>query len=317
MNIVDRYLLAVRAFLPRATQEDIIKELSEDIRSRIEDREEAVGRPLTAAEQESLVKELGHPALLAGRYGPRRRLIGPELFPFYWLVLKLALGVGVAVHLAIAIAMFSGGHPGQALRQATVVLPLVAFVQFGVITIVFAALDFYGVLSRFNIGWNPRALPAAPRRRQPLVHLVLSMLVAAWWLIALRQPAMIFGPHASVVRLAPIWQSLYLPILLLTLSDVALRIVDLVRPQWTRARSLARVAISGLALAILYVLMRAGEWVVIVDAANASSAMRGVVEVFNQAFPWGFGFVAIGFVVTMLVQLWTFRAGRHDVTQTT
>jgi len=315
MNIVDRYLVAVRVFLPRATQEDIIKELSEDIRSRTEEREDALGRPLTVAEQESVVKELGHPALLAGRYGPRRRLIGPELFPFYWLVLKLALGVGVAVQLAVAIARFSAGHPGQALRQATLALSLVAFVQFGVITIVFAALDFYGVLSRFSVGWNPRALPAVPRRTQPVVHLVLSMLVAAWWLIALRQPAMVFGPHASVVRLAPIWQSLYLPILLLTLADMGLRVVDLLRPQWTRARSLARAAISGLALAILYVLMRAGEWIVIVDVANASSAMRSVVEVANQAFPWAFGFTAVGFVATMLMQLKSLSVGRHGVTQ--
>src|SRR6185369_816393 len=154
-----------------------------------------------------------------------------------------------------------------------------------------------------------------PRRTQPVVHLVLSMLVAAWWLIALRQPAMVFGPHASVVRLAPIWQSLYLPILLLTLADMGLRVVDLLRPQWTRARSLARAAISGLALAILYVLMRAGEWIVIVDVANASSAMRSVVEVANQAFPWAFGFTAVGFVATMLMQLKSLSVGRHGVTQ--
>ena len=75
MNVIDRYLLAVRVFLPRATQRDIITELSEDIRSRVEDREAGLGRALTDAEQECFVKELGHPALLAGRYGPRRHLI--------------------------------------------------------------------------------------------------------------------------------------------------------------------------------------------------------------------------------------------------
>jgi hypothetical protein len=104
----------VRVFLPRPTQRDIITELSEDIRSRVEDREAGLGRPLTAAEQDSLVKELGHPALLAGRYGPRRQLIGAEIFPFYWLVLKLALGVGAAVQLAVTIAMFASGRTGQA-----------------------------------------------------------------------------------------------------------------------------------------------------------------------------------------------------------
>jgi hypothetical protein len=54
---------------------------------------------------------------------------------------------------------------------------------------------------------------------------------------------------------------------------------------------------------------------VIVDAANASSAMRSVVEVVNQAFPWGVGFTAIGFIATMLVQLKTLSVGRHGVTQ--
>ena len=87
MTVVDRYLTAVRIFLPRSAQRDIIAELSEDIHSRIEDREGTLGRPLTAAEQEAIVADFGHPALLAGRYGRRRCLIGPEIFPFYWLVL--------------------------------------------------------------------------------------------------------------------------------------------------------------------------------------------------------------------------------------
>ena len=72
MALLDRYLLAVRLFLPRAQQKDIIRELSEDIRSGIEDKEGSLGRPLTEAEQEAVIKQFGHPALLAGRYGPRQ-----------------------------------------------------------------------------------------------------------------------------------------------------------------------------------------------------------------------------------------------------
>ena len=88
MELVDRYLRAVKLFLPRTQQNDIIKELSEDIRSQIEDRETERGRPLNADEQATLIKQLGHPALLAGRYGRRQHLIGPEVFPFYALVLS-------------------------------------------------------------------------------------------------------------------------------------------------------------------------------------------------------------------------------------
>ncbi len=44
MKVVDRYLNAVGVFLPRAAQRDIHAELSEDIRSRIEERESGTNR---------------------------------------------------------------------------------------------------------------------------------------------------------------------------------------------------------------------------------------------------------------------------------
>ena len=44
-----------------------------------------MGRPLAPQEYQQLIKQIGHPGLLAGRYGPRRQLIGPEILPFYWL----------------------------------------------------------------------------------------------------------------------------------------------------------------------------------------------------------------------------------------
>ena len=307
MNVVDRYLRAVRVFLPRAAQRDIIAELSEDLRSRIEDREAGLGRTLTEDEQESLVKELGHPALLAGRYGPRRHLIGPELFPFYWFVLKLALGVGVAVQAAIAIAMFAGGRTGQAIRQVIVELPIVAWVQFGVITLGFAALDAYGVMARFGHQWSPRSLPAPAARPQPILRLAFTALGAAWWLTALREPFLIFGPAAAVVGLAPIWRSLFVPILLLMLAAMAVQVVELIRPQWSRVESVAQFVMEGLTLALLYVLLRAGEWVVMVDPARQPDGVQGVVHVLNQAFPWGFAFTAIGLVAAMLSRLWRLR----------
>src|SRR6185295_5276432 len=101
MDLFDRYLTAVKLFLPREQQDDIIRELSEDIHARVEDKQAALGRPLTRAEEKELVRQLGHPALLAGRYGPRRQLIGAELFPFYWLVLRLALGANLLSQLIV------------------------------------------------------------------------------------------------------------------------------------------------------------------------------------------------------------------------
>ena len=44
MDLLKRYLQAVKFFLPRGQQDDIIRELSENLISQFEDREEALGR---------------------------------------------------------------------------------------------------------------------------------------------------------------------------------------------------------------------------------------------------------------------------------
>ena len=60
MQLLDRYLQAVRFFLPRRNQ-DIVRELSENLLSQIEDREESLGRPLSEDEQADLLRRHGHP----------------------------------------------------------------------------------------------------------------------------------------------------------------------------------------------------------------------------------------------------------------
>ena len=85
LNLTERYLRAVAAQLPAAKREDIVAELRDLILSRVEAREEDLGRLLTDEEKEAILHEIGHPLIVAARYrkGPDS-LIGPELFP-YWL----------------------------------------------------------------------------------------------------------------------------------------------------------------------------------------------------------------------------------------
>src|ERR1700719_827769 len=99
MELVDRYLKAVGTYLPADQRDDILRELSEDIRSQIEERESELARPLTEAEQEAILKQRGNPIRLAARYRQEdctvafgRQLIGTALFPFYIKVLSLIWG---------------------------------------------------------------------------------------------------------------------------------------------------------------------------------------------------------------------------------
>jgi hypothetical protein len=47
MDLLDRYVSAVKTYLPADQQDDIGKELSANIQSEMDDRESALGRPLS------------------------------------------------------------------------------------------------------------------------------------------------------------------------------------------------------------------------------------------------------------------------------
>ena len=68
MEMIDRYLQAVRFALPSAQRDDIIKELRDSILSQIEEKEATLARPLSEPEQVELLKKLGRPCQLASRY---------------------------------------------------------------------------------------------------------------------------------------------------------------------------------------------------------------------------------------------------------
>src|SRR5260370_16692936 len=91
MDLLERYLQAVRTYLPTSQQEDILKELGENLRAQMEDKETELGRPLSEDELAEILKKHGHPLLVATRYRQSRHLIGSALFPFYSLPMKIIL----------------------------------------------------------------------------------------------------------------------------------------------------------------------------------------------------------------------------------
>ena len=115
MELIDRYLQAVKFWLPKNQKQDIIAELSEDLRSQIEDREAELGRKLNESEVADLLKQRGRPVLVANRFLPQDSLIGPVLFPIYLFVLKLVAVFYMVpwILVWIGIAIFRPTHSGQ------------------------------------------------------------------------------------------------------------------------------------------------------------------------------------------------------------
>ncbi len=178
MELLDRYLQAVKFWLPKAQKQDIIAELSEDIRSQIEEKETKLGHPLSDSELSAILKQVGPPIFVASRFLPQQSLIGPVLFPIYRVVLKIAIfgylipWTLVRIGLMIFSQSFRAGHYSHSLIGLVASLWSSlwtnAFITLGVVTIVFAVLERTQTLTAALRNWDPQRLPAVrdPNRIQ-------------------------------------------------------------------------------------------------------------------------------------------------------
>jgi hypothetical protein len=313
MQMVDRYLQSVKKCLPAAQADDIIKELSENIYAQIEDKESELNRSLTEAEIEAILKQHGHPLLVASRYRQEQRnvsfgcqIIGPALFPFYIRVLKFNLGLTSVVLLVIFAALFAAGQPIGNFLQVFLYQLLI---QFAIVTLIFWLADQH--FTRFPDRWDPRKSyglrhPAfttredGPRipRLNSASHLVALLIALFWIRMVQHHQFLFFGPAASFLSLSPNWTQLYLPINGLILLGIVGAGITLIRPDWIRLHWLIRVLVSVGNLIVALFLLKSGDSIVIVDLGKAPDAAR-VAQIVNQTLHYCIWFAVIMVIVEL------------------
>ena len=310
MELLDRYLQAVRTFLPRKTQDDILRELSENILSQMEEREAELGRPLAEAEQEEVIKQHGHPIVVAARYGRRQYLIGPGLFPIYWLTLKLGLLMALTVRFIIAIiTVLISADPVHQILPALLAVPAAIIPVFAWITGAFIAFEIFSprVNLRFITNWSPRSLPALVQRSavisraDSVAQIIMGGAFVLWWQCIPVAPYLLFGPAAAAIALAPVWTRLHWPIILLAVAGIVLASVNLASPHWTVTRTRIRLAMHAAAFVILLILAQAGSWVVAADGIRDPARFAGAIEIANQI---SFYCLVYALVITGLQLAW-------------
>lgn len=291
MELLDRYLQAVKLFLPRPKRDDILAELSANILSQVEDREAELGRPLDEVDQVRILKQVGHPMLVAAGYRRAEHpyLLGPVVFPFYAFVIQVMLGVMAAVCVLNA-AMVVGGEPARSTLQALLAFPRMALPAFGWVTLEFAALDFiqarFHLVDRLN-RWDPRSLPAVARSATPIPRsrsvfgLVAEAVLLLWWIAAPRFPFLILGPSAGLLELGPGWHGLYVPGIFLGLAGLIQRSLSIAFPQRTGLRSLTGLIFNGCGIVLMQVALKSYPFVV--AASSSPPGYRGVAESVNVA----------------------------------
>lgn len=299
MDLLERYLAEVRRNLPSRDADDIVAELRDELLARAEEQEEKTG----AVAWEALLRDFGHPLVIAARYRKHQWLIGPELYPFYLHFLKIIVTIVVAVVAGLALVKGAlwAADPGDAIAGFLGGLWWGAASAIGSVTIVFALIERFGGSSLRHVGrWKPMELPEL-NATQPSVYesafeVTGGILILLWWLGAIPTPQ--FGGSFRLVA-APIWQTLFWPVAGLMALQLAFNLVRWLRPRWRAVRAVLGLVNAAAAIVIGAIVYRAGRWILVapttMNPAQAAS-LQGAIDLSFR----------IGIVVVLIVWLLNF-----------
>jgi hypothetical protein len=312
MDLIERYLHAVRGHLP-AAQQDAAAELEDDLRSRVDDRERELGRRLTDDEVAAILKSLGRPMVFAARYHRHQPLIGAAMMPYYLLTLKVGAGIGLLVNVVVAAVLLALGKPVGESLKGIFMFPFTTLpIQVGWITVVFAVIDRYVTVGPLNDSWDPRSLPPvrAGQRRPSRIGVVGDIvgvgIALAWWMGAFNFPFLVVGPLAAFLEPGPGWTRAYVPVAALMVAAIGGHAVALIRPEW---RMPARLAGHLLALTGVAVLWLSGDLIAPTTEVPPAELAR-VVEIVQWCARGSLGLVAAITLFELGRDVWKLRRSR-------
>lgn len=309
MELLDRYLQAVKKYLPWQRQDDILAELRANLESQLEDAEEGLGRPLTTAEVENWLKQIGPPMQVAARYQPQQYLIGPGIFPMYWYVMRMGLLWTVAIYsiLSVIRVFTAQDHNWAALLDAVLHLPFVLMTTATWITLVFVVLEFavthypmrWPATAASPIDWSPASLPPleknVPTGKKPrsyalaVAEVIFGFIFLAWLLLIPQHPYLLMGPGAAYLqvspfKLTPVVVLFYWWVVGLNVLQQGWRCLDLWRGRWQQPRPLQQIAMKTIGLIPLAVLITAQDHAVVMLKNPAVDQARygGTLDLTNR-----------------------------------
>ena len=304
-DLIDRYLAAIARELPERERADIVAELRDELLSDIEGREAELGRPLAPPELAGALAEFGNPLVVAGRYRKAQHLIGPQVYPFWWVAMKATLTVIAAVYVVLVVLALIGGRVSLDGFGSPLVTALFAF---GSVTLVFAGLERFGDPAKMA-RWRPERLPPARGKRgsrfEILTELGMGIVFLLWWIGAIhfQNPLAVFEVQ---VELAPVWQRFFWWIVAYSVVEIASNTVALLRPDRVQLIRWMVVWRSLMGAAILLAVFQASQLVVV-------SGSSGKAPVFLELWMRiALGVTIAGFVGRAATEAWRLRQDPSD-----
>jgi hypothetical protein len=321
MELIERYLQAVKKYLPWKRQDDIVAELRANMESQLEDKESELGRPLSQGELEDWLRVLGSPMLVASRYQPQQSLIGPVLFPVYLYVLRIAVlwaAVIYSVVNAVLILFATTGAP--TLIDAVLRLPGVLITVAAWVTLVFAAFEFVSVHFPEHCPpidgisgrpWSPSALPPLDKNSEgfgkprsyahAVAEVVFGFIFLVWLLLVPRHPFLLLGPGVVYMTsgpfaLSPVWWTFFWWCVALNVVQLTWRCVNLLRGDWQRRSKAEHIIVKAIGLMPLGILfwVKDGAYILLKNPAVDAARYGSTLDTINKS-------IHLGLMVTCVI----------------
>ena len=314
MELVDRYLQAVKFWLPREQKDDILAELSADLQSQIEDRESVLNRPLTESEIQDILKRRGRPSLVASSFRPQESLIGPVLYPIYLFCLKCAIAGYlvpwsiVKLILLIVRPSFPDAHSFptwfNVLAQISGNLWNMAFVAAGTVTLIFAILERVQVKSHWLENWDPRKLPPLRKanlntRTNASFELAIMLLAIAWWAAYMDRTVIYIGGSGSLrIDLNPQWLWYFWGYMLVLVLNIASAAFAIARPAFSWPSATLRLLDSLLGSVLFCMLLRSS---ILAGIAAPNLTPQRAIEITNAVNQWALTVFPLGVILSVII----------------
>lgn len=322
MDLIDRYLTAIRWNLPRgANADDVIAELRDLIASRIEDREESLGRALSEPEISALLRDFGHPLVVAARYGTQQHLIGPDLFPFYWFSLKVVLAIcGAVIVINSVLHVGFGGEPlMRALLHGVSNVWWSLLANAGLVTLIFAVIERTGWLTDYLEQWKPEELPdlsdftvkTKPKRGwESAWEVAFGIAFILWWAGLIPLPIAWSNVKGLTLTPDPVWTAMWWPILALMVARLVFNAVQWLRPRWKLARGVLSVATAVGAVVVLGIIYQAGHWLTASSAALPAARVAEIDRSTNLGIHYAIIVIGVIWVLQCAKDVWRLYMSR-------
>lgn len=190
---IDRYIADVERHLSIKNSKDILDELRSTLSDALDDRASKAGRPVDESMVLELLSEYGDPRKVAASYGQPNYLIGPDLLPIFWKVVKIVFTAISIVFLALyllSLAMSPVSVPEAGINALEMISSLVSglFTAFGIITLIFYLIQRSEKQNTELRGkWDPRSLPQVTPAKDAIqpASLIVGLIFSLIFLVLL------------------------------------------------------------------------------------------------------------------------------------